>query len=664
VLPKHLLHPLKKLGFRGLFLLIGLSFLISFALLAVPQALDRLQSTQRAQARLDAIEEIQPLIQFVDRMRTHRRALFLKGAGDVQMQIAEIRRPPEISPGFVLPDQLQTLFALSAEETTSRRRMQYFAEYSEALLFVQGSIADHVRRASGASDGLAQLMLEDMPDLLESISQIQLLAGMAVREGGLQEKMRPALSAAIAVAGHTQAKLRNVVEQSLLEPAQQAEMLARLEKMDDHLALARTIAYGMAISNASYGLDEVDATTGQYIAAVRDFSAALQPLLEKRLRVQLLDARHDFLLTTLIILLGFLLSSSGLLISYRRLASSVDSLARGARELATGNLSAEIHLEGDDELQIIARSLREVRDGLRTLVTEIINSAHAMTTGSLSFAHAATSSAERARQQEADTQRLVEAFEETARQVSAIVEAASETDDAAKNSDELATSGMTSVGEAKRVLEDMNADINIATACLDRLEAETNRVSSVVAVIASVAEQTNLLALNAAIEAARAGESGRGFAVVADEVRKLAERTAQSTREIRETMERMQQIAGETVGAVRTAAGHVQSSNEQASEAALAMGRVRDQSRLVESSSSRISEALNTHHSENQRIEKLVCGIADLSVENGLALASAAQSALLLEGLATDLRQAIGQFRLTSSQEVSQSRSTGDIDLF
>jgi aerotaxis receptor len=52
-------------------------------------------------------------------------------------------------------------------------------------------------------------------------------------------------------------------------------------------------------------------------------------------------------------------------------------------------------------------------------------------------------------------------------------------------------------------------------------------------VIENVADQTNLLALNAAIEAARSGDMGRGFAVVADEVRQLAQRTSQSTTQIR-----------------------------------------------------------------------------------------------------------------------------------
>jgi methyl-accepting chemotaxis protein len=87
------------------------------------------------------------------------------------------------------------------------------------------------------------------------------------------------------------------------------------------------------------------------------------------------------------------------------------------------------------------------------------------------------------------------------------------------------------------------------------LKTDSEQIGKVLDVIQAIAEQTSLLAINASIEAARAGDMGRGFSVVADEVSTLAQRTQESTQEMRQMIEQLQQGS-------RIAASAMESSNQ------------------------------------------------------------------------------------------------------
>jgi len=109
--------------------------------------------------------------------------------------------------------------------------------------------------------------------------------------------------------------------------------------------------------------------------------------------------------------------------------------------------------------------------------------------------------------------------------------------------------------------------VNELVAAIGNINDRAKAMAEIIAVMDSIAFQTNILAINAAVEAAHAGEMGKGFGVVAQEVRARAQRSAQSSKEIRELVRNTTdalagcssraQRAGEAMQAIVASSGQV-----------------------------------------------------------------------------------------------------------
>lgn len=349
----------------------------------------------------------------------------------------------------------------------------------------------------------------------------------------------------------------------------------------------------------------------------------------------------------ILLALGLLLGGLLVVIS-RSITQPLNEAVRAMADIASGeaDLTRQLDARGHDELAALAGHFNGFTEKLRQVIGQSLQAAKALNQASAALGSIASAGQGHSQQQSQQMDLVATAINEVTYSVQDVAKNAEHAAREVHSADERTRQGQASISSCSQQVGQLSGTIQQAVEVIRTLAQESTRIGSVLEVIRAIAEQTNLLALNAAIEAARAGEQGRGFAVVADEVRMLAQRTQQSTTEIKGMIENLQSNSEAAVKVIDESRQGSQLTIEQADLASQSLDQISQSLHNLTTLNASIASATLQQSHVVEDINRNVTQAAGLAQDNAQASERTSAASQNLRQLADELNRLLGQFRV------------------
>ncbi|QJI36191.1 MULTISPECIES: methyl-accepting chemotaxis protein [unclassified Pseudomonas] len=330
----------------------------------------------------------------------------------------------------------------------------------------------------------------------------------------------------------------------------------------------------------------------------------------------------------------------------RSITTPIGQALTVARTIASGDLSRPIVVEGKDEAAQLLTALATMQTHLQDTIRGISESSQQLASAAEEMSSVMEQSTRGLQAQNDEIEQAATAVTQMSAAVDEVAGNAVSSAEASKASDEDSKHGHYQISETISSIQNLVDEVLGASTKAEGLAVQAQDISKVLEVIRGIAGQTNLLALNAAIEAARAGEAGRGFAVVADEVRSLAQRTQDSTEEIEQMINGIQQGTQDTVGALNSSAEHAGQTLQRANSAGSALEKITAAISQISQRNLVIASAAEQQALVAREVDRSLVNIRDLSTQTAAGATQTSAASQELSRLAVDLNGLVTRFVL------------------
>lgn len=389
----------------------------------------------------------------------------------------------------------------------------------------------------------------------------------------------------------------------------------------------------------------------------------------------ILKSRKIFTSSVASVIILFVISLAIAIISSilitRGIVKPIKNVEKVAYDMSQGKLNAELVYDSNDELGILAKSIKNTTDTLSQYINNISLTLDKISKGNMqidfdidyigdfepikdsieqistslskslsSINQSSEQVASGAEQVASGSQALSQGSIQQANAIDSLSVSISDISNKVKINTVSAENASKFSQEVQAEVEKGNVLMKQMVDAMSEIEEASSKISKIIKTIDDLAFQTNILALNAAVEAARAGEAGKGFAVVADEVGSLAGKSAESAENTTELIEN-------TIKAIHKG-------TKLASETAKALDAI---VKGAKQSTVYIDQIVVASNEQLDSIDNVINGVEQISAVVQTNSATAEESAAASQELSSQanmLKHEVAKFKLLD-EEVSEA---------